>query len=586
MNEYDKQAESKKRQKNENDENRNDLNVNYENVQEMKTSYPKMSLEERTKRKKLTEFSEREIAKWYFSEHDTDSDLKCEEEYVEEICVIEKRLQQMNSEKELSEIFNFNQTELLNILNIRKSITDHTIFVIEKILQYCPCQKTIYLFDKIKQTNCEKCKKPKDKAETFRYESIRSVLAAIFLNKDLMNEIIEKRKNRNKDFISSFVDSKTFENCNKDEGEYSFRFNVSFSAVFFNIIRYYGFDFHAQLLTILDLPDHLRVKNECSMVPMIYKPNPKNTRYHSDMCKLLFLDLMDLWKNGFVLTRDGVKYKIYINLVTLTGDSPVLTSFFEFNPSPSSYYQCLYCKIKKEKGTNLIKFKSYRDNLPEYTTTKELIDIYQEKRYGGRSWAIKGDSTVMHISEIDIIKISFPDPVRLLYGDVFKKILTKVLFNKEIISSIPTKGNLLIGKIKKINKSIVRAGLFHERKLINLLKFRDSNLEAIDLNYMKLLSHLFPFYFESSDYETDTKGGKIVRYFTELNSYIIAMFSIEVPFDLLEHGENKRNLIKEAFFQLMIKMEEDIDIINDVHLTYFFGQTTHLMLHLLENSRI
>lgn len=133
MNEYDKQAESKKRQKNENDENRNDLNVNYENVQEMKTSYPKMSLEERTKRKKLTEFSEREIAKWYFSEHDTDSDLECEEEYVEEICVIEKRLQQMNSEKELSEIFNFNQTELLNILNIRKSITDNTIFVIEKI---------------------------------------------------------------------------------------------------------------------------------------------------------------------------------------------------------------------------------------------------------------------------------------------------------------------------------------------------------------------------------------------------------------------------------------------------------------------
>lgn len=118
-----------------------------------------------------------------------------------------------------------------------------------------------------------------------------------------------------------------------------------------------------------------------------------------------------------------------MNLVSIVRDAPALASFFEFN-IPASKYPCLYCKQGKEKNINKLTFKSFNDNPPDYTTTKELRDIYENKIYGGSNiWTIKEDSVVMSFPELDSIRIAFPDPMHVLYENIFKERIVAVLLN-------------------------------------------------------------------------------------------------------------------------------------------------------------
>lgn len=72
-----------------------------------------------------------------------------------------------------------------------------------------------------------------------------------------------------------------------------------------------------------------------------------------------------------------------------------------------------------------------------------------EIRYGDRKCStIKGDNMVMYIAELNLIKIAFPDPMHVLYENLFRKRVGSVLFNSEFLPPSQTERELLNGKIE------------------------------------------------------------------------------------------------------------------------------------------
>lgn len=55
---------------------------------------------------------------------------------------------------------------------------------------------------------------------------------------------------------------------------------------------------------------------------------------------------------------------------------------------------------------------------------------------------------VMYIAELNLIKIAFPDPMHVLYENLFRKRVGSVLFNSEFLPPSQTERELLNGKIE------------------------------------------------------------------------------------------------------------------------------------------
>jgi hypothetical protein len=291
------------------------------------------------------------------------------------------------------------------------------------VLEVCPCQLTVYMFQKAMLKVCDKCSKSRDLAEKLHYVSIRSLLACIISNDDLMDEILEKRKSRDNHLLNSFVDGDLYHKYNTGVADSidSFRFNLCFSADGCNDYNKRHKSINAQLLTILDLPDHLRMKSDFSFIPLFYESSSSNRGYNSEMLRVLMLDLRDLMLNGFEFTKNNTKIRIYINLVAVTGDGPALASFYEAKYAGATH-PCLFCKNGKPKGSTCQYVKSFVENPPAYTTMEELLKIYDEKDYGNSpgTWQIKGDSALMHIREKDMVEVGFPDATHVLYENLFR----------------------------------------------------------------------------------------------------------------------------------------------------------------------
>ncbi|GMM46844.1 hypothetical protein DAPK24_034190 [Pichia kluyveri] len=153
----------------------------------------------------------------------------------------------------------------------------------------------------------------------------------------------------------------------------TFRFNLAFFTDGANLFNKTHKSVNAQLLLVLDLPDHVMKHKEFSFTPFFYQSRAKLPGYNGEACKLLFKDLEDLHNNGMKITIEDVEYTIYADLVAIVSDGLAMPYFFESN-GVGANYPCVFCKQTKTDGLNAPGVIEYIENPPSYK-------IFEEKKY-------------------------------------------------------------------------------------------------------------------------------------------------------------------------------------------------------------
>ena len=94
-----------------------------------------------------------------------------------------------------------------------------------------------------------------------------------------MNDIETKRNNSKKNVYDTFVDGKFCDSCRAKTTDKTFRFNLAFFTDGVNLFNKIHRSVNAQLLLVLDLPDHVMKQKEFSFTPFFYESRAKLPGY-------------------------------------------------------------------------------------------------------------------------------------------------------------------------------------------------------------------------------------------------------------------------------------------------------------------
>lgn len=453
------------------------------------------------------------------------------------------------------------------------------------LIPYCPCQLTTYAVDKSDLLRCERCKNKLNKSEAkfMKYESVRSILAAVFLNDDLMMLIEKERaRNANKETLGTVYTGLNYINSMKEETEFVRIFNIALTSDGINCHnkRYYGVN--VLTIYILDLPRALRTKLEFCFCPTLHKTARNSPGYFAEMTKLLFADLHILQTEGFKVTKGNVTYTIKVNLIGIVADTPALALYTE-TAGASAKFPCQFCLVSKQQ--TLLLASSYAQAQPYHVTTGHMRHIFENNLYETDvTWKCKAPYAVYYHHSLDFMNILQPDLMHTLFENLLPSIMQTVCSKEfEDISKVNV-GRLL----ENVRKDIHDVNwLFEERS--NVVEMFSENFTKANKRFKaidaKLLTQLLPFLFRKS-FETNASESdvfsEILVLLSELGSYMNLLLTLNVPKRLAKNDGLDQNELKKGFLMLLLKIESFLIMDGVVQQNFkFLGEIFRLPLHMM-----
>lgn len=476
-------------------------------------------------------------------------------------------------------------------------------------IPFCPCNTHSYFFENTaKPCPSVKCNLQRTDALSFKYESLQSMMIAMYENCFIREEMSTNKSNSlvgSKTLSSVFNGRQYRESVLKEKSQHNtFVYNIGLSLDDCNLLSKSYLGVKVFLVTFFDLPESLRYEENWNHIPLVLSTKRETDGSTGEMAKILMKEIEFLTKIGIKIVNQGTKITLKVNLISITGNTVALKKITETLNSVS-HNPCLYCKIRRTEGKIYLASlnsnndssadTNYKHSVAKVNQSLKVIKIetefYRKLVSSGEfvdssGWRIKAIPLVVHHTNLDIFRVLCPDLMDISYKNVFSLRICGVVCNKNM-------KNLDLNLHKKVVKRktesvgyLSKSHLFEDMKELDKIltpAMLTTMIKAVD---MKTLSHLFSFYFvplmpyilmenNSNPYI------QILKYLLECNCYIVAFVSRKVPLEFLE-SQNGTNPLKNSFIALILKIEEKVAEPGFEWLKLFFSLPTHQLVHMFD----
>ena len=416
----------------------------------------------------------------------------------------------------------------------------------------CSCGFTSYVLDRKNQTDCTNpdCKVEERKRVKMRYESIRSLLAHLFINKKTRKIMYETRA-KYADDSDSVISGNGFARFKEKEKQpNTFCFNLGMTID--GISEHEEVKLNVVAMNVLDLPPKLRDSDEYQFIPTYFENKLDKPGKVKEILKVLMADLSDLWNEGFKVTVDGVEYTIFANLVIFTGDNMMLSNVLEL-PSVREPFPCVCCKIKRVNTKAIGNPISFKDG-KEYSlnTSKELCELAESGKFinNGVDWGLKADFAFRRIDNFDFMNVITPNLKYIALSDIFiQRIIRGPWYDPKFEEFDEESFVSLNDNITSIIEYLIEEQSFKDYDDILRLFESKSYFYPIKMDDIKTLLHLFPLLVKDNLGKKDSMQSKILELLVELSQHLAVFMSSGVPRDDIP-------LLKKNYIKLMSVIDE------------------------------
>ena len=433
--------------------------------------------------------------------------------------------------------------------------------------KYCLCGYTSYSNEHGEMKMCCDHESSTSTLLNGRYESIRPLLAKIFLNDELLDSIHNIGGRR----------------INIDSSKSSI-FNLNLLLESYTLLEngkpttYYNAYFK-----ILDFPPILRDEESLTFVSTLFKYEDNAPGYLREMLKVLMLDLTDLQTNGFKVTKNSVEYTLFVNLMSITSFPMRLPAILESNYAPDVKH-CSLCKNAVDPADDELRFGSFDTDFQEKPkkfvtktnqpiTTEELRDAVNRKDFGESSIA-KARSCFTDLKDYDFMNNIFPDLKQLFLDDLFTTKICALVLEGTLEKLDAHRFYLHMQHVNDIKEAVDELGIITDTGyFFNFLRpdpFR--KYASLDGSNIFLCMSLLPLIFRDV-FRLESNYGMILQLLLEFNHYMMLFFCVDVPIEDVPK-------LKISFKKLVLSIQYMANYYP--FLDPLIGLSSHLVLHMFD----